>query len=123
LLMFLATVDELADLASIADKACIKAVIRYTDPDEAEVWECLDEYSGNSFVDFANTILHLYLECGPITFNCTVTAEAVAPLADPYQGDALTLMYHNKLWHWKLIPLSKYRYCSKIPHHRWFSYC
>ncbi|KAG2357391.1 hypothetical protein BDR07DRAFT_1490785 [Suillus spraguei] len=60
LLMFLATVDELADLAGIADKAHIKAAICYADPDKAEVWECLDEYNGNSFVDFANAILHLY---------------------------------------------------------------
>ncbi|KAG2069263.1 hypothetical protein BDR04DRAFT_994999, partial [Suillus decipiens] len=60
LLMFLIMVDQLADMTGITEVACIKVAARYAHPDEAELWECLEEYNGNNYEEFANAVLYTY---------------------------------------------------------------
>ncbi|KAG2069421.1 hypothetical protein BDR04DRAFT_1119046 [Suillus decipiens] len=73
LLTFLITVDQLADMAGITEVAHIKAAARYAHPDEAELWECLEEYKGH----------------GNKTFKCTAACTADTPLADSCEEDAI----------------------------------
>ncbi|KAG2063687.1 hypothetical protein BDR04DRAFT_1163404 [Suillus decipiens] len=89
LLMFLIMVDQLANMAGITEVARIKLATWYTHPDEAKVWECLDEYNGNDYEEFANTVLYAYPGHGNETFKCTVACPADAPLMDSYEEDAI----------------------------------
>ncbi|KAG2066690.1 hypothetical protein BDR04DRAFT_1159945 [Suillus decipiens] len=89
LLMFLIMVDQLADMAGITKVVRIKAATRYAHPDEAELWECLEEYNGNDYEEFANAILYAYPGHGNKMFKCTVACPADTPLADSYEEDAI----------------------------------
>ncbi|KAG2067415.1 hypothetical protein BDR04DRAFT_1027765, partial [Suillus decipiens] len=62
---FLQEVDQLSDKAGISQESRIKYAVRYADPDEADLWKDLDEYTGRSYEDFTNTILQFYPECRP----------------------------------------------------------
>ncbi|KAG2068863.1 hypothetical protein BDR04DRAFT_1157361 [Suillus decipiens] len=65
---FLQEVDQLLDKAGISQESQIKYAVRYADPDEADLWKDLDEYTGSSYEDFANAILQFYPECGPMHY-------------------------------------------------------
>ncbi|KAG2067289.1 hypothetical protein BDR04DRAFT_988782, partial [Suillus decipiens] len=60
LLMFLIMVDQLANMAGITEVVHIKVAARYAHPDEAELWECLEEYNSNNYEEFANAVLYAY---------------------------------------------------------------
>ncbi|KAG2073008.1 hypothetical protein BDR04DRAFT_1011642, partial [Suillus decipiens] len=60
LLTFLITVDQLADMASITEVVHIKVATQYAHPDEAELWECLEEYNSNDYEEFTNAVLYAY---------------------------------------------------------------
>ncbi|KAG2063967.1 hypothetical protein BDR04DRAFT_1122890 [Suillus decipiens] len=89
LLTFLITVDQLADMAGITEVAHIKAATWYAHPDEAELWECLEEYNSNNYEEFANTVLYAYPGHGNETSKCTIACPADALLADSYEEDAI----------------------------------
>ncbi|KAG2066398.1 hypothetical protein BDR04DRAFT_1160280 [Suillus decipiens] len=89
LLTFLITVDQLADMAGIVEAARIKVATQYAHPDEAELWKCLEEYEGNSYEEFANTVLYAYPGHGTKIFKCMVTCSAGTPLADSYEEDTI----------------------------------
>ncbi|KAG2074339.1 hypothetical protein BDR04DRAFT_1151415 [Suillus decipiens] len=89
LLTFLIMVDQLANMASITEVVCIKAATWYAHPDEAELWECLEEYNGNNYEEFANTVLYAYPGHGNKTFKHMVACPADAPLMDSYEEDAI----------------------------------
>ncbi|KAG2077798.1 hypothetical protein BDR04DRAFT_1147517 [Suillus decipiens] len=84
---FLITVDQLTDMAGITEVAHIKAATWYAHPDEAELWECLEEYNGNDYEEFANAVLYAYPGHGNDMFKCTVAYSADAPLVDSYEED------------------------------------
>ncbi|KAG2062774.1 hypothetical protein BDR04DRAFT_1164662 [Suillus decipiens] len=89
LLTFLITVDQLANMAGITEVACIKAATWYAHPNEAELWECLEEYNGNNYEEFANAVLYTYPGHSNETFKCTVACSADAPLTDSCEEDAI----------------------------------
>ncbi|KAG2073127.1 hypothetical protein BDR04DRAFT_1152470 [Suillus decipiens] len=89
LLTFLITVDQLADMAGIMEVAHIKAATQYAHPDEAELWECLEEYNGNNYEEFANAVLYAYPGHSTKMFKCTLPCSADALLADSYEEDAI----------------------------------
>ncbi|KAG2067414.1 hypothetical protein BDR04DRAFT_1159216 [Suillus decipiens] len=89
LLMFLITVDQLADMAGIMEVAHIKVATWYAHPDEAELWECLEEYNSNNYEEFTNAALYAYPGHGNKTFKRTVACSADAPLTDSYEEDAI----------------------------------
>ncbi|KAG2078048.1 hypothetical protein BDR04DRAFT_999614, partial [Suillus decipiens] len=72
LLMFLITVDQLADMASITEVVRIKVATRYAHPDKAKLWECLEEYNSNDYEEFANAVLYAYPGHSNETFKHTV---------------------------------------------------
>ncbi|KAG2063426.1 hypothetical protein BDR04DRAFT_1163712 [Suillus decipiens] len=82
-------VDQLADMAGITEAAHIKAATQYTHPDEAELWECLEEYDGNDYEEFANAVLYTYPGHSTEMFKCTVPCSADALLADSYKKDTI----------------------------------
>ncbi|KAG1738722.1 hypothetical protein EDB19DRAFT_1909124 [Suillus lakei] len=63
LLTFLQIVHELGQDNGLPDKDLIKYALRYTVPEEREVWEFCDTCTGDNFTDFANEILGMY-PCG-----------------------------------------------------------
>ncbi|KAG2075300.1 hypothetical protein BDR04DRAFT_1150097 [Suillus decipiens] len=89
LLMFLITVDQLADMAGIMEVACIKVATWYAHPDEAKLWECLEEYNGKNYEEFADTVLYTYPGHSTKMFKCTVACSADALLVDSYEEDAI----------------------------------
>ncbi|KAG2066689.1 hypothetical protein BDR04DRAFT_1120974 [Suillus decipiens] len=89
LLMFLIMVDQLADMASITEVAHIKAATWYAHPNEAELWECLEEYNSNNYEEFANAVLYAYPGHGTEMFKCAVACSADALLADSYKEDTI----------------------------------
>ncbi|KAG2070284.1 hypothetical protein BDR04DRAFT_1155682 [Suillus decipiens] len=72
LLTFLIMVDQLADMAGIT-----------------KLWECLEEYNGNDYEEFANAVLYTYPGHGNETFKCTAACSADAPLTDSCEEDAI----------------------------------
>ncbi|KAG2068913.1 hypothetical protein BDR04DRAFT_1157295 [Suillus decipiens] len=104
LLMFLIMVDQLADMAGITEEACIKAATWYAHPDEAELWECLEEYDGNSYEEFTNAVLYAYPGHSTKMFKHTVTCTTVTLLADSYEED--TIEYSDAdTWHAVITPI------------------
>ncbi|KAG2076013.1 hypothetical protein BDR04DRAFT_1114619 [Suillus decipiens] len=89
LLMFLITVDQLANMAGITEVAHIKVATQYAHPDEAELWECLEEYNGNNYEEFANAVLYTYPGHSNEMFKHVVACSADALLADSYEEDAI----------------------------------
>ncbi|KAG2066247.1 hypothetical protein BDR04DRAFT_1121285 [Suillus decipiens] len=76
-------------MAGITEVACIKAATRYAHPDKAELWECLEEYNGNNYEEFANAVLYAYPGHGNETFKCTAACSADAPLMDSCEEDTI----------------------------------
>ncbi|KAG2068552.1 hypothetical protein BDR04DRAFT_1157681 [Suillus decipiens] len=104
LLMFLIMVDQLADMAGIMEQACIKVATWYAHPDEAKLWECLEEYDSNSYEEFTNAVLYAYPCHGTEMFTYMVTCPAVALLVDSYEGD--TIEYSDAdTWHTIITPI------------------
>ncbi|KAG2072428.1 hypothetical protein BDR04DRAFT_1153401 [Suillus decipiens] len=101
LLTFLITVDQLSDMAGITEVACIKAATWYTHPDEAELWECLEEYNGNDYEEFANAVLYTYPGHGNEMFKCVVACSADTLLAESYEED--TIEYSDTDTHHAII--------------------
>src|SRR5258708_36706401 len=64
-LTFLQTVDQLRQDNGLPEKDLIKYALRYTVPEEREVWEFCDTCTGDNFTDFANEILDMY-PCGEV---------------------------------------------------------
>ncbi|KAG2066672.1 hypothetical protein BDR04DRAFT_1160000 [Suillus decipiens] len=101
LLTFLITVDQLADMAGITEVACIKVATWYAHPDEAKLWECLEEYNGNDYEEFANAVLYAYPGHGNEMFKHAVACSADAPLADSYKEG--TIEYSDADTHYAVI--------------------
>ncbi|KAG2077853.1 hypothetical protein BDR04DRAFT_1112948 [Suillus decipiens] len=76
---FLQEVDQLSDKAGISQESWIKYAVRYADPNEADIWKDLDEYTGNSYEDFTNAILQFYPECGPMHYVSARPTDAESP--------------------------------------------
>ncbi|KAG2063146.1 hypothetical protein BDR04DRAFT_1123462 [Suillus decipiens] len=89
LLMFLITVDRLANMAGITEVARIKVATRYAHPDEAKLWECLEEYNGNNYEEFTNAVLYAYPGHGNKTFKHMTACSADAPLTDSCEEDTI----------------------------------
>ncbi|KAG1730264.1 uncharacterized protein EDB91DRAFT_1252740 [Suillus paluster] len=62
LLPFFHEVVQLADLVELSDPAHIKAALRYTDRDEADLWTYQEESRGDNYEEFANAVLRFYPE-------------------------------------------------------------
>ncbi|KAG2076366.1 hypothetical protein BDR04DRAFT_1149398 [Suillus decipiens] len=105
LLTFLIMVDQLADMAGITEAAHIKAATQYAHPDKAELWECLEEYNGNDYEEFANAVLYTYPGHGTEMFKRTVSCPADAPLVDSYKEDAIEYSDADT-WHAIIIPIT-----------------
>ncbi|KAG2067481.1 hypothetical protein BDR04DRAFT_1159064 [Suillus decipiens] len=76
-------------MASIMEAAHIKAATQYAHPDEAELWECLEEYNSNNYEEFANTVLYAYPGHGNEMFKHAVACSADALLVDSYEENAM----------------------------------
>ncbi|KAG2068883.1 hypothetical protein BDR04DRAFT_1157415 [Suillus decipiens] len=79
LLTFLIMVDQLADMVGIMEVAHIKVATQHTHPNEAKLWECLEEYNGNNYEKFANTVFKmLILQQSAITITHSTTTNEEA---------------------------------------------
>ncbi|KAG2074713.1 hypothetical protein BDR04DRAFT_1150998 [Suillus decipiens] len=76
-------------MAGITEVVHINAATWYAHPDEAKLWECLEEYNSNNYEEFANTVLYAYPGHGNETFKHMVACPADAPLMDSYKEDAI----------------------------------
>ncbi|KAG2747604.1 hypothetical protein P692DRAFT_20736111 [Suillus brevipes Sb2] len=61
LVNFLESVERLAQPLGLSDKEIIKYALKYTAPNERELFQY---YEGNTYEDFANFALFMYPECG-----------------------------------------------------------
>ncbi|KAG2745824.1 hypothetical protein P692DRAFT_20639387, partial [Suillus brevipes Sb2] len=65
LVNFLESVERLAQPLGLSDKEIIKYALKYTAPNERELFQY---YEGNNYEEFANSALFMYPECG--TMRC-----------------------------------------------------
>ncbi|KAG2741480.1 hypothetical protein P692DRAFT_20682342, partial [Suillus brevipes Sb2] len=61
LINFLESVERLAQPLGLSDKDIIKYALKYTAPNERELFQY---YKGNNYEEFANSTLFMYPECG-----------------------------------------------------------
>ncbi|KAG2756707.1 hypothetical protein P692DRAFT_20709813, partial [Suillus brevipes Sb2] len=61
LINFLESVERLAQPLGLSDKEIIKYALKYTAPNERELFQY---YEGNDYEEFANSALFMYPECG-----------------------------------------------------------
>ncbi|KAG2739757.1 hypothetical protein P692DRAFT_20881410 [Suillus brevipes Sb2] len=61
LVNFLESVERLAQPLGLSDKEIIKYALKYTAPNERELFQY---YEGNDYEEFANSALFMYPECG-----------------------------------------------------------
>ncbi|KAG2062807.1 hypothetical protein BDR04DRAFT_1164620 [Suillus decipiens] len=88
-------------MAGITEAAYIKVATQYTHPDEAELWECLEEYDGNDYEEFANAVLYPYSGHSTEMFKHMVSCPADTPLVDSYEEN--TIEYSDTDTHHAII--------------------
>jgi hypothetical protein len=78
LVNFLESVEQLAQPLGLSDKEIIKYALKYTAPNERELFQY---YEGNTYEDFANFALFMYPECGTKRrYTCPTSAISAIPL-------------------------------------------
>ncbi|KAG1756591.1 uncharacterized protein EDB91DRAFT_1076577 [Suillus paluster] len=91
LLPFFHEVARLADIVGLLDPAHIKAALRYTEEDEADLWTYQEESRGDNYEEFANAVLQLYpgfrgtryYRQEPVEVIIDEASEAKSPAPDP----------------------------------------
>ncbi|KAG2738925.1 hypothetical protein P692DRAFT_20882309 [Suillus brevipes Sb2] len=86
LVNFLESVERLVQPLGLSDKEIIKYALKYTAPNEREVFQC---YEGNTYEDFANFALFMYPECGTkrrYTRPSAISAIPLPPLEAPHEA-------------------------------------
>jgi hypothetical protein len=80
LVNFLESVERLAQPLGLSDKDIIKYALKYTAPNERELFQY---YEGNNYEEFANSALFMYPECG--TKRCYTRPSVISaiPLPSP----------------------------------------
>ncbi|KAG1745127.1 uncharacterized protein EDB91DRAFT_1080619 [Suillus paluster] len=90
-LPFFHEVARLVDIVGLSDPACIKAALRYTEEDEADLWTYQEESCGDNYEEFANAVLQLYpgfwgthyYQQEPVEVIIDEALEAKSPAPDP----------------------------------------
>ncbi|KAG1758299.1 hypothetical protein EDD22DRAFT_957006 [Suillus occidentalis] len=87
LVNFLESVEQLAQPLGLSDKDIIKYALKYTAPNEREVFQ---SYEGNNnYEEFANFTLFMYPECAVKRYTrptSTTSAISLAPLEAPHEA-------------------------------------
>ncbi|KIK34942.1 hypothetical protein CY34DRAFT_110090 [Suillus luteus UH-Slu-Lm8-n1] len=79
LVNFLESVERLAQPLGLSDKDIIKYALKYTAPNERELFQY---YKGNNYEEFANSALFMYPECGiKRRYTRPTSAQSAIPLA------------------------------------------
>ncbi|KAG2740255.1 hypothetical protein P692DRAFT_20881104 [Suillus brevipes Sb2] len=89
LVNFLESVERLAQPLGLSDKDIIKYALKYTAPNERELFQY---YEGNNYEEFANSALFMYPECG--TQRCYMRPSAISaiplpPLEAPHEAPSV----------------------------------
>ncbi|KAG1773761.1 hypothetical protein EDD22DRAFT_946634 [Suillus occidentalis] len=79
LVNFLESVERLAQPLGLSDKDIIKYALKYTAPNEREVFQCYE--GNNNYEDFANFALFMYPECAVKRYTRPTSATSAIPLA------------------------------------------
>ncbi|KAG1766761.1 hypothetical protein EDD22DRAFT_950343 [Suillus occidentalis] len=79
LVNFLESVERLAQPLGLSDKDIIKYALKYTAPNEREVFQCYE--GNNNYEDFANFALFMYPECAVKRYTCPTSAISAIPLS------------------------------------------
>jgi hypothetical protein len=79
LVNFLELVERLAQPLGLSDKDIIKYALKYTAPNEREVFQCYEV--NNNYEEFANFALFMYPECAVKHYTHPTSAKSVIPLA------------------------------------------
>ncbi|KAG1831173.1 hypothetical protein DFJ58DRAFT_736731 [Suillus subalutaceus] len=78
LVNFLESVERLAQPLGLSDKDIIKYALKYTAPNERELFQY---YKGNNYEEFANSALFMYPECGiERRYTRPTSAQSTIPL-------------------------------------------
>ncbi|KAG2741862.1 hypothetical protein P692DRAFT_20750013 [Suillus brevipes Sb2] len=78
LVNFLESVEQHAQPLGLSDKDIIKYALKYTVPNERELFQY---YEGNNYEEFANSALFMYPECGTMRrYTCPTSAISAIPL-------------------------------------------
>ncbi|KAG2742178.1 hypothetical protein P692DRAFT_20748837, partial [Suillus brevipes Sb2] len=87
LINFLESVEQLAQPLGLSDKEIIKYALKYTAPNERELFQY---YEGNTYEDFANFALFMYPECGTkrryTRPTSAISAIPLPPLEAPHEA-------------------------------------
>ncbi|KAG1756923.1 hypothetical protein EDD22DRAFT_957299 [Suillus occidentalis] len=79
LVNFLESVERLAQPLGLSDKDIIKYALKYSAPNEREVFQCYE--GNNNYEEFANFALFMYPECAIKRYTCPTSAQSAIPLA------------------------------------------
>ncbi|KAG2748913.1 hypothetical protein P692DRAFT_20696422, partial [Suillus brevipes Sb2] len=87
LINFLESVERLAQPLGLSDKDIIKYALKYTAPNERELFQY---YEGNNYEEFANSALFMYPECGTkrryTRPTSAISAIPLPPLEAPHEA-------------------------------------
>ncbi|KAG2739941.1 hypothetical protein P692DRAFT_20680592, partial [Suillus brevipes Sb2] len=87
LINFLESVERLAQPLGLSDKEIIKYALKYTAPNERELFQY---YEGNDYEEFANSALFMYPECGTMRHytrpTSAISAIPLPPLEAPHEA-------------------------------------
>ncbi|KAG2749674.1 hypothetical protein P692DRAFT_201865201 [Suillus brevipes Sb2] len=90
LVNFLESVERLAQPLGLSDKEIIKYALKYTAPNERELFQY---YEGNDYEEFANSALFMYPECGTMRRytrpTSAISAIPLPPLEAPHEAPLL----------------------------------
>ncbi|KAG2738135.1 hypothetical protein P692DRAFT_20883012 [Suillus brevipes Sb2] len=90
LVNFLESVERLAQPLGLSDKEIIKYALKYTAPNEQELFQY---YEGNDYEEFANSALFMYPECGTMRRytrpTSAISAIPLPPLEAPHEAPLL----------------------------------
>jgi hypothetical protein len=83
LINFLESVERLAQPLGLSDKEIIKYALKYTAPNERELFQY---YEGNDYEEFANSALFMYPECGTMRRYTRPTSAISAIPLPPFEA-------------------------------------
>ncbi|KAG1759548.1 hypothetical protein EDD22DRAFT_955754 [Suillus occidentalis] len=95
LVNFLESVEQLAQPLGLSDKEIIKYALKYTAPNEREVFQCYE--GNNNYEDFANFALFMYPECAVKRYarpTSTISAIPLSPLEAPHNAPLVSAPQH-----------------------------
>ncbi|KAG1761878.1 hypothetical protein EDD22DRAFT_953674 [Suillus occidentalis] len=95
LVNFLESVERLAQPLGLSDKDIIKYALKYTAPNEREVFQCYE--GNNNYEDFANFALFMYPECAVKRYTHPTSATSailLAPLEVPHEAPPVSAPQH-----------------------------